>query len=56
MKRSTLLYQKVESLMDDMCNVEIEFRSKPTIKSRKQLLRVHDRLQILSEVIKGLMR
>ena len=54
MRHSTKLYREVESLMNTMANVESEYRRSPTMKSRRQLLRIYDRLQILSEVIRGM--
>lgn len=53
-KHTTKLYRNVEQIMDDMAAVETEFRAKPTPRSRAQLLKVLDRMHILTEEIQGM--
>ncbi len=55
MKNSTKLYRNVETIMNDMADVETEFRSNPTQKARQQLMRCQDRFQILNDEITGLL-
>lgn len=56
MKNSTKLYRNVETIMNDMADVETEFRSNPTPKARLQLERVQDRLHILSDELHGMLK
>jgi hypothetical protein len=55
MKKSTKLYRQVEELLSCLPDVEEEWITSQSKRSREQLSRVADRLCIMQEVITGML-
>ena len=55
MKKSTKLYRQVEELLGCLPDVEEEWHTNQSKRSREQLSRVADRLCIMQEVITGML-
>ena len=54
MTKTTQLYRNVDTMLNNLHEVEVEFLSSGNSKKRAQLARIADRLSIMGEVVRGI--
>lgn len=54
MTKTKQLYRNVDTMLNDLHEVEVEFLSSGNSRKKAQLARIADRLSIMGEVVRGI--